>query len=156
MRLENEFLLDTSFPIFLDVGLRGPDFLSTFHFRYERNVVDFKIIKNVISLIPESIGSKNFQTITIPSFPRKGDRWTYPVSGEELTWYIDANGISAFVEFADGAIWINMSASLSALILPENPTQNQVLIHGQRKWTWNGKFWKAFYARQLLAGTFID
>jgi len=112
----------------------------------------------VISLYPQSSGIKSSQKSTAPSHPRKGDVWIYPITGEETVWYVDSNDKAAFVEFADNAIWEDLAEATSELKFPSSsPSISQILIHGRRKWQWNGKFWKSLYpALVVRGGTFSD
>lgn len=110
----------------------------------------------MISLAPQASGIRSFQTVDVPAFPRKGDIWTYPVTGEELKWYVDPDGVAAFVEFGDGAFWSDSSETSSQLFLIENPSLNQVINHGKRKWSWSGKFWRTIYSNIVRGGTFSD
>lgn len=110
----------------------------------------------MISLAPQALGLRSFQTVEVPSFARKGDRWIYPITGEELTWYVDPEGVGAFVEFGDGAFWIDSSETNNQLLLVESPSLNQIIIHGKRKWRWNGKFWRTVYSNIVRGGTFND
>jgi hypothetical protein len=113
--------------------------------------------KKVISLYPQVSGIKSYQSVSTPPHPRKGDIWVYSVSGEEAVWYVDSSGNAAFVEFADGAVWNSLPSVSTALTLPSNPVNSQILIHGNRKWQWNGKFWKSMYpVVGVRGGTFSD
>lgn len=111
----------------------------------------------MISLFPQSSGLKAYQSTTTPVSPKKGERWVYPISGEELTYYVDSSGIGAFVEFSDGAYWEALNSATDSIILPSSPSIGQVLTHGKRKWQWNGKFWKSMYDYvSVRGGTFSD
>lgn len=111
----------------------------------------------MISLYPNSPGIRHYQTSNTPSHPRKGDIWTYPVTGEELAWYVDSSGNSSFVEFADGAEWDDLDIAGTEIKLPSSPSVSQILVHGNRKWQWNGKFWKSLYpVVSVRGGTFSD
>lgn len=110
----------------------------------------------MISLFPQPRGLRTYQTVGIPPYPRKGERWIYPVTGEELSYYVDSNGRKAFVEFADGAEWRNLNEASQALSLQLSPNIGDIMIHGRRKWSWNGKFWKSIYSNVINGGTFSD
>lgn len=96
----------------------------------------------MISLHPRTVGSRTFQSLTIPANPRLGDCWIHKATGEKSFWYGGTSGAKAFVEFADNAAFRGMSAATTELILPENPELNQEITHGNRKWKWNGYLWK--------------
>jgi hypothetical protein len=111
----------------------------------------------MLSLYPQAVGNRTYQQSSRPPFPRKGDRWVNSATGEELIFYIDQNGVSAFVEFADGSEWRDLSLVSSNLILPSNPSLSQMVTHGKKKWQWNGSFWKSLYpVVGTRGGTFSD
>ncbi len=78
---------------------------------------------------------------TAPQSPQAGSRWIDPVGGREVVWYIDPAGRGAWVEFGSEGDFQTGSAATSPLSLVASPTLNQVVIHGKRKWRWNGTAW---------------
>jgi hypothetical protein len=78
---------------------------------------------------------------TPPQSPQAGSRWIDPVGGREVVWYIDSAGRGAWVEFGSEGDFQSGSAATSPLSLVASPTLNQLVIHGKRKWRWNGTSW---------------
>ena len=78
---------------------------------------------------------------TAPQSPQAGSRWIDPVGGREVVWYVDPAGRGAWVEFGSEGDFQSGSAATLPLPLVASPALNQVIIHGKRKWRWNGTAW---------------
>jgi hypothetical protein len=80
---------------------------------------------------------------TPPPDPSVGSRWIDPVTGREAVWYSDRSGNAAWVEFFSEGDFRSLAAATSPLSLPRNPTANQLIVNGRRKWRWDGKAWRS-------------
>jgi len=79
---------------------------------------------------------------TQPPSPSLGGRWINPITGREAVWYTDPQGRSAWVEFGSEGDFLQLSAATTAMVLIQSPTVSQIIIHGRRKWQWDGTAWR--------------
>lgn len=77
-----------------------------------------------------------------PSAPSPGTRWADPIRGREVIWYRDSADRAAWVEFGSEGDYSSLSSVTFPLSLISAPSINQVIIHGKRKWKWDGLAWR--------------
>lgn len=93
--------------------------------------------------IPGAAGGQQTEiSSTPPPLPSSGERWINPVTGREAVWYTDPQGRSAWVEFGSEGDFSQLSAATTPLVLVQSPVASQIIIHGRRKWQWDGTVWR--------------